>query len=577
MSKVILYFRVVQVSLCSTWRQVRIVYSTCRMSDILAEAVKGAAAHPRPEDIQFAYGTAGFRDKSTILDPVLYRMGLLAALRSKAKKATVAVMITASHNPEPDNGVKLVDPMGEMLEGSWEKHATDLANAKDEDIGSALQRIIDAVDIDISLPSDVFVARDTRPSGPPLTQALLDGLKVMGSTFTDFGILTTPQLHYLVRCHNSKGAYGEPTEEGYYKKLAQAFLKLRKDGAKKKYEPVVIIDGANGVGALKTRKLQSHLHESLRITVCNDGSSGKLNEKCGADFVKVQQKPPAGLEILPGQRCVSFDGDADRVVFFYLNKDGVFNLLDGDKISTLIAGYLGELVSASGLQLNIGVVQTAYANGSSTRYLEDVMKVPVSCAKTGVKHLHHKALEFDVGVYFEANGHGTVLFSDQAEQKIKAASQDDSLESSKREAATRLTLMMDLINQTVGDAISDFLVVETILSTRDWAADDWNMQYRDLPSRLLKIKVKDRTAVQTTDAERCATAPAGLQEAINKLVAKYQQGRSFVRPSGTEDVVRVFAEADTQANADMLAHEVSVQVYQLAGGVGDQPQPPCAP
>ena len=39
------------------------VFSTCKMSDILAEAVKGAGAHPRPECIQFAYGTAGFRDK----------------------------------------------------------------------------------------------------------------------------------------------------------------------------------------------------------------------------------------------------------------------------------------------------------------------------------------------------------------------------------------------------------------------------------------------------------------------------------------------------------------------------------
>ena len=35
-------------------------------------------------------------------------------------------------------------------------------------------------------------------------------------------------------------------------------------------------------------------------------------------------------------------------------------------------------------------------------------KVPVACVPTGVKHLHHKALEYDVGVYFEANGHGTV-------------------------------------------------------------------------------------------------------------------------------------------------------------------------
>lgn len=37
-----------------------------------------------------------------------------------------------------------------------------------------------------------------------------------------------------------------------------------------------------------------------------------------------------------------------------------------------------------------------------------MLQVPVYCTKTGVKHLHHKAQEFDLGVYFEANGHGTV-------------------------------------------------------------------------------------------------------------------------------------------------------------------------
>jgi hypothetical protein len=31
-----------------------------------------------------------------------------------------------------------------------------------------------------------------------------------------------------------------------------------------------------------------------------------------------------------------------------------------------------------------------------------------SCVPTGVKHLHHEAQKFDIGVYFEANGHGTV-------------------------------------------------------------------------------------------------------------------------------------------------------------------------
>jgi phosphoacetylglucosamine mutase len=61
---------------------------------------------------------------------------------------------------------------------------------------------------------------------------------------------------------------------------------------------------------------------------------------------------------------------------------------------------------------SFSVVQTAYANGASSDYLKS-MGIPVFITKTGVKYLHQKAADFDVGVYFEANGHGTVLFSNR--------------------------------------------------------------------------------------------------------------------------------------------------------------------
>lgn len=62
-------------------------------------------------------------------------------------------------------------------------------------------------------------------------------------------------------------------------------------------------------------------------------------------------------------------------------------------------------------------------------------------------------------------------------------------------------------------------------------------------------QVADRRVIDTTDAERRALTPPGLQEKIDALVKKYRLSRAFVRPSGTEDVVRIYAEADTQVRA----------------------------
>lgn len=47
-------------------------------------------------------------------------------------------------------------------------------------------------------------------------------------------------------------------------------------------------------------------------------------------------------------RCVSVDGDADRIVYHFVDDNNVFHLLDGDRIATLLAGFLMEKVKATG-------------------------------------------------------------------------------------------------------------------------------------------------------------------------------------------------------------------------------------
>lgn len=143
------------------------------------------------------------------------------------------------------------------------------------------------------------------------------------------------------------------------------------------------VDCANGVGAQGLAQLTSYIGETLPFKALDDDTTtpGALNHQCGADYVKTKQSPPPSIAsagiLKSGVRCCSFDGDADRIVYYYLRDGKTFRLLDGDKISAMVAMFLVDLVGKAKLEgdtLAVGVVQTAYANGSSTKYLKSVSR-----------------------------------------------------------------------------------------------------------------------------------------------------------------------------------------------------------
>ncbi|CAM9593426.1 unnamed protein product [Chrysoparadoxa australica] len=569
------------------------------------------------------YGTAGFRMEHSLLNSTAIRMGMLAALRSAKTGMAVGVMITASHNQAKDNGMKMVDASGSMLARNWEAYAETLANAPCDKVSQVLADVCGKEGVPIKEVGcwggggegseagsvrrmvQVFVGRDTRESGPRLLELVVRGIKALGGTTVDLGVVTTPQLHHCVRMHNAERASGEfwgrpefVGVDGYFVMLSEAFAGLlsllsHADRAKSHvFNPFptvvisqVLLDAAFGVGgphferlakAVADRGVRGGFHCEIR----NMPGNGPLNQGCGAEYAQKRVLPPAGFSKKhdKGLRCCSLDGDADRLVYHYFKSDGNWSLLDGDKIACLVASFLSNEMRSTGMseQLSMGVVQTAYANGASTAYLQR-QGVQTVVAKTGVKFVHHAAEQFDVGIYFEANGHGTVLFKPSILLALKSVLGGEGdprakgLASDKQLAARRLLFSHQLINQAVGDGLSCLLMVEAVLRLKEWKVEDWDALYSDLPSRQCKVRVQDREVITCSDDETRVKAPAALQAALDEAMKTVDQGRCFARPSGTEDVVRVYAEASSQRWADSLALLTMQAIHDHAGGVGPRP------
>jgi phosphoglucosamine mutase len=76
-----------------------------------------------------------------------------------------------------------------------------------------------------------------------------------------------------------------------------------------------------------------------------------------------------------------------------------------------------------------------------------------------------------------------------------------------------------------------------------------------LPQILVNVPVTDRLAVAASDA---------VAEAVNAVEAELgDSGRVLLRPSGTEQLVRVMVEAPTQQQADEVAHRLAELVAKV--------------
>ncbi len=473
-------------------------------------------------NIKFEYGTSGFRDIGIKMENVVMKCSMIMSIRTRNTGLNCGIMITASHNKAIDNGVKLIDYSGEMINEKWEKIIEEFVNISDKNKSyEFLENLIKIYPLTYN-NSSLIIGYDTRSTNIMLYNACLEGAKYMNNSVINMNLTTTPELHYYVALSNTKFNFINYTDY---------LLRMFKNLYKFKNHTIYHIDCANGVVATKLNNMKNELRKlGIHINLYNVGE-GELNYKCGSDYVEKEKKFPINMYDIPNySRCFSYDGDGDRLVSFTKINEK-FVLLDGDRIAVLFASLFKNIDN----NYSLGFIQTAYANGASTNYIKNNFKnFSLVCTKTGVKNLHKEAHKYDISIYFEANGHGSIQIKKNINNEF-------------------IQKIRNLINQLTGDAIGDMLlciyIIENILSFEDWI----NL-YQDYPCIHNKLKA-DRSIFKTTDADRICIEPVGLQDEINKIVLKYNNSRAFIRPSGTEDIVRLYAEAETKEEVENLMQE----------------------
>uniref|UniRef100_A0A915LLJ7 Phosphoacetylglucosamine mutase n=1 Tax=Meloidogyne javanica TaxID=6303 RepID=A0A915LLJ7_MELJA len=433
------------------------------------------------------YGTSGFRAKADEqLQLIVYRAAFYAAARAKKLGKAVGIMITASHNPGCDNGLKLVDPSGRMLAMECEEELTKIANGTEEEFekfkNEEIQQIKNNEEKDNPTPI-IVIATDTRPSSAILYEEAVKGIKLLG-IFVDikyFEHHTTPQLHYIVKAINEK----KPVDD-YIQQFRRALGKSREflNVEENKNLSPLYLDCANGVGSLWIAKYLEN-----NGFICKNGLDVTKNEEENLDKNNILVN--------------------------------LFNTNTND----------GELLN----------------NGNIKPLL----------TKTGTKHLEEAALNYDIGIYFEANGHGTVYFSDKFYKLIKEGENGKEKEQVPRYIKL-LSLFSKLVNEVDGDAIADLLTVEFLLRYFNWTIQDWEKNtYSNCPSFQLKVPVSNRNLFVTPeDNETKLLQPIGIQNKIDECVSKFLNSRAFIRPSGTEQIVRIYSEANSLEEAKQLANEL---------------------
>ncbi|MBN6036379.1 phosphoglucosamine mutase [Amycolatopsis sp. 195334CR] len=395
------------------------------------------------------------------------------------------------------------------------------------------------------------VGRDPRASGEMLEAAVVAGLASAGADVRRLGVLPTPAVAYLVGALSADlgvmiSASHNPMPDNGIKLFAAGGHKLP-DGIEDEIEAGLGHGGVRPTGAEVGRvtdvedalsRYVQHLLAStphslagVRVVVdCANGAASaaapEVYRKAGAEVIAIYADPDgininddcgsthmdrvsAAVREHNADLGIAHDGDADRC----LAVDAAGELVDGDQIMAVLALAMAE----SGELTDETLVATVMSN----------LGLHLAMREHGV-HIRTTGVG-DRYVLEELRAGGFALGGEQSGHVVLPA------------------------HATTGDGLLTALRVMSRMASTGKSLADLAGVMRRLPQVLVNVRVADKAAVADSDAVR---------KAVDAVEAELgDEGRVLLRPSGTEQLVRVMVEAaaqeTAQAAADRLAGVVS--------------------
>ncbi len=356
------------------------------------------------------------------------------------------IMITASHNPYHDNGIKVINRYGEKLD--------DKTTA--------------------------------------LIEAYIDGdLKTLGIAQNDLPLAKREHIGCIVDYVSGRNRY-----VGYLISVASNSYKNLRIG----------LDCANGASWMIAKSVFGALGAHT-VVVGAEPDGLNINSGCGSTCIENLCRLVKEEHLDLG---FAFDGDCDRCIAV----DGNGNVVDGDAMLYI----LGKRLKARGMLNKNTVVATIMSNSG---FVKSLKEAGIECAQTtvGDRFVYECMQENDYSLGGEQSGH--IILKKYA---------------------------------TTGDGLLTAIMISEEICDSKMTLAELAEPVMLYPQYTKNIRVKDKDAVMKDEAVLAEL------KAVEKLINK--NGRALLRMSGTEPVIRVMIEAESEEKCIEYAGMVAAKIVE---------------